>query len=218
MDMEFLKWIGHASFMLEVGAKKVYIDPFRLPAHSPRADVILITHPHPDHLSMDDISKIADSDTEIFVPHDSIDKLKIGKTSGVEPNKSYSSSAVRFSTIPAYNVVTERLDKHPKGNRWVGYIVEANGMTVYHAGDTDFIPEMEKIDVDLALIPMSGTYTMDPDQAIEAANKIKAKAVAPMHYKAVLGKERSMEAEEKFRKNVKNGVLLKEIHEPFFGF
>jgi L-ascorbate metabolism protein UlaG (beta-lactamase superfamily) len=214
MELDFLKWIGHASFLIKVGNKNVYIDPFRLTTVKERADVILITHPHFDHMNTEDIAKIADSKTEIFVTEDSVDKIKVGKVKGTEPNREYSSSVIKFSTIPAYNVVKERLDKHPKKNNWVGYILEANNMKIYHAGDTDFIPEMEEINVDLALIPMSGTYTMDPDQAIEAANKIDAKAVAPMHYRAVLGLEKAKAAEEKFRKNVKNGIILKEVQEP----
>jgi len=215
MELDFLDWIGHASFLMKVGGKKVYIDPFKLSTVKDRADVILITHPHFDHLNMEDIAKIADSKTEIFVTKDSVDKVTVGKVHGVEPNKSYSSSVLKFSTIPAYNVVEERLDKHPKANNWVGYIVEANNMKIYHAGDTDFIPEMEKISVDLALIPMSGTYTMDPEEAIKAANRIDAEVVAPMHYRAVLGHEKARAAEEKFRKNVKNAKILKEVQEPF---
>ena len=215
MDLDSLKWIGHASFLVTVGDKNVYIDPFKLSTVKERADVILITHPHFDHMNMEDIAKIADSKTEIFVTKDSVGKITVGKVKGVEPDRSYSSSVVRFSTIPAYNVVKERLDKHPRKNNWVGYILEANGMKIYHAGDTDFIKEMEGISVDLALIPMSGTYTMDPDEAIQAANKIDARVVAPMHYRAVLGKERAREAEEKFRKNVRNARILEEVQEPF---
>lgn len=215
MDVGFLKWIGHASFLLKVDGKNVYIDPFRLSTVKDKADVIFITHPHFDHMNTEDIAKIADKDTEIFVTKDSVDKIKIGRVRGVEPNREYSSGIMKFSTIPAYNVVKERLDKHPKKNGWVGYILEANGMKIYHAGDTDFIKEMEGISVDLALIPMSGTYTMDPDEAIAAANRIDAKIVAPMHYRAVLGYEKAKAAEEKFKKNVKNGMIMKEVQEPF---
>lgn len=213
--MDFLKWIGHASFLVRVGEKNVYIDPFRLSTVRERADVILITHPHFDHMNMEDIEKIADSRTEIFVTKDSVEKITTGRVTGVEPHREYSSSVMKFSTIPAYNVVKERLDKHPRKNGWVGYILEANGAKIYHAGDTDFIKEMEEVKVDLALIPMSGTYTMDPDEAIEAAKRINAKTVAPMHYRAVLGYKKAKEAEERFKAQVKNGIILKEVQEPF---
>lgn len=215
MDLEFLRWIGHASFLVKAGGRNIYIDPFRLSSVRERADVILITHPHFDHLNMEDIAKIADKDTEIFVPSDSVEKIGVGRVTGVEPGREYSSGSARLSTVPAYNVVRERLDKHPKENKWVGYILEEDGMRIYHVGDTDLIKEMDDIDVDIALIPMSGTYTMDPDEAIEAAGRIKAKTVIPMHYRAVLGHEGARAAEEKFRKRVANSTILKEVQEPF---
>lgn len=216
MDLDFMRWIGHASFVIKDGSKTIYIDPFRLDSVRDHADLILITHPHFDHLNPEDIAKIADSKTEIFVPKDSVDKIKVGKVHAVEPHGKYSSLGIKFSTIPAYNVVKERLDKHPKENKWVGYILETNNMKIYHAGDTDFINEMKDIDVDLALIPMSGTYTMDPDQAIEAAKAIKAKTVIPMHYRSVLGKEAADAAEKKFSKEVKNSRIIKEVQEPYY--
>ncbi len=215
MQSDSLKWIGHASFLIKIGEKNVYVDPFRLSTVNEKADVILITHPHFDHMNMEDIAKIAGPDTEIFVTQDSVEKISIGKVKGVEPNRSYSSSALKLATIPAYNVVEERLDKHPKKNGWVGYVIEAEGTRIYHAGDTDFIPEMEKLSVDLALIPMGGTYTMDTDEAISAAKAINAGEVAPMHYRAVLGHKAADAAEKKFVAGVKNARILKEAQEPF---
>lgn len=218
MDMNFLKWIGHASFLIKNKGMNLYIDPFRLGDKVERADLILITHPHFDHLSVDDIGKIADSNTEVFVPKDSIDKIKWGRVVGVEPNRSYSSNGIEFGTIPAYNVVNERLRHHPIGNGWVGYILDVDGKKIYHAGDTDFVEEMKKIEVDLALLPMGGTYTMSLKEAVGAARSIDAKNVAPMHYKALLGRDGSIKAEDEFKKNVENSIILKETQEPFYAF
>ncbi len=217
MAFEFLKWLGHASFLLEVKKKNVYIDPFRLTTVKEKADTILITHPHFDHCSSEDIEKIATEKTEIFVPKDSVGKIKVGKVTGVEPGSSYSSNGIRFSTMPAYNTSKERLSYHPKASDWVGYIVEAE-KSVFHAGDTDFIEEMREVKADLALLPMGGTYTMSLDEAIEAAASIDAKNVAPMHYKALLGKEGSANAEKEFSARVKNSIIFNEAQKPYYSF
>lgn len=218
MEIDFLKWIGHASFLINIQGKNIYIDPFRLSTVKDHADAILITHPHFDHMSIDDIKEIADPKTEIFVPKDSVDKVKYGKVRGLEPYKTYEFQGIKFSTIPSYNNVSEKLKFHPRQNNWVGYIINVNGTKIYHAGDTDFIEEMKELDVDIALLPMGGTYTMDIDQAINAANAIKAKKVIPMHYKALLGEIGSQKAEDEFKKKVKNSVILKEIQKPYYSF
>lgn len=217
MDLGFLRWTGHAGFIIEGKAGRVYIDPFNLGSPK-RADAILITHPHFDHFSSEDIDAIATDSTEVFVPRDSVGKVMKGKATAVEPFNKYEAAGIRFKTIPAYNTVSERLMNHPKKKGWVGYVIEAEGLRIYHAGDTDFIPEMRDLDVDLALIPMGGTYCMDLTEAIEAAKAIHAKIVAPMHYKALLGREGSREAEERFRKEVKNSTILKEEGSPRFSF
>lgn len=218
MESDNIAWLGHASFAINSGDTLVYIDPFRLDAGAKHADVVLVTHPHFDHFSVEDIKKVTGPDTEIFVPKDSVNAVSFGRVIGVEPNKDYSSHGVRFSTLPAYNTEKERMDFHPKANGWVGYILEANKMSIYYPGDTDNIGELERLDVDMALLPIGGTYTMDVDQAIAASKRIKAGAFAPMHYKAVLGKERAHEAEQKFLKSVRNSKLLKEAKEPYYSF
>lgn len=223
MDLEFLKWIGHASFLLKLNGKNVYIDPFKLKSTKEHADIILITHPHMDHLSPEDIKIIADKNTKIYVPKDSVSKIPIGQVIPVEPDKHYSAGVIEFDTVPAYNHVPNRIHFHPKESRWVGYVLDINGTKVYHAGDTDFIKEMEKIVTGLALLPMGGTsktdgYVMSVDETIDAAHAIKAEKVAPIHYRRNLGKEGSKAAEKKFLENVKNGIILKEVDEPEYSF
>jgi L-ascorbate metabolism protein UlaG (beta-lactamase superfamily) len=218
MDLEFLKWIGHASFLLKLNGKNVYIDPFDIRSTKVHADIILITHPHQDHLSEADIKLIANKSTKIYVPKDSVGKIPIGEVIGVEPDKHYSAGPVSFDTVPAYNQTPNKAHFHPKESKWVGYVLDINGTKVYHAGDTDFIKEMSKIDTDLALLPIGGMYVMDVEEAIDAANSIKAQKVAPMHYRRLLGKEGSKAAEEKFLKNVKNGIILEETEEPKYSF
>jgi L-ascorbate metabolism protein UlaG (beta-lactamase superfamily) len=216
---ENIHWIGHASFYLKVSGITIYIDPFRVSdtiAHE-KADLILITHAHFDHFSKDDIEKIKDSNTHIITSTQTLSEggnVKIAK-----PGFKHSFDGVKIEAIPAYNIKKERLAFHPRENNWVGYIIEADGMQIYHAGDTDFIPEMKELhDIDLALIPAGGTYTMDIDEAIKAANEIDAHHVAPMHYKNLLGKDGSMKAEQRFANLVSKAFIMKEVQEPTYSF
>jgi len=217
MEFDFLKWIGHAAFIIE-GEKRIYIDPFKLSKNFGEADIIFITHSHFDHLSIDDIKKVAKKETTIVAPTEAKSKLASFNTFLVEPMKKYNINGVEFETVYAYNVKKERLNFHPKQNNWLGYIINAEGKRIYHAGDTDFIDEMKNIKCDLALLPIGGTYTMGVEEAIEATNAIDAKYFAPMHYKALLGREGSKEAADKFKKEVKNSILLKEAQEPSYSF
>ena len=216
MDLDInLRWLGHASFIFEEDGRVIYIDPYKLKKPIKKADVIFITHPHFDHLSPDDIKLLATNQTKIFVPKDSVSKIPHKNVVGVEPNKNYDFNGITINALPAYNVVKERLAMHPKENKWVGYVLDMNGKRVYHAGDTDEIPEMNGLRVDLALLPMGGTYTMTTEEMINAAKKIKAKNVAPIHYKMLLGKEGSEKAEKQFLKEVKNGIIIDEENPEF---
>lgn len=215
MDLGFLKWIEHAGFLLTIGGKTVYIDPFQV--REPKsADMIFITHPHFDHLSMDDIKKLETPSTKFVATKDAAKTLGGRDVLAVEPGKDYQIDGISFSTVPAYNVKPTRLMFHPKSNGWVGYVIDADGTKVYHAGDTDLTEEMRKVEADIALIPMGGTYTMGLDEAIEAANAIKAQKVAPMHYRSHFGKDGYRRAEEAFLKGAKNGIILDQVQEPAF--
>ncbi len=218
MELDYITWLGHASFAVNAGSKTVYIDPFRATAFKRKADLILVTHPHFDHFSVDDIKAVSEKNTEVFIPHDSVKGVPEGNAKGVEPDKSYTSNGIRFRTVPAYNNEKERLQFHPKKNNWVGYMLEANGKRIYHPGDTDNIEEMASIDCDIALLPIGGVYTMDVYQAIEASKRISAGVFIPMHYKAVLGKEKAADAEKKFLKSVKNSTSLKEFGDAYYSF
>lgn len=220
--MDFIKWFGHASFCFvdkTSGNRVYYVDPFDLGEKEIEpADLVFITHAHHDHFSPDDLEMITHDETTVVAPPELL--LQIDRSDslkqGVMPNNSYDVKGFKFSTIPAYNIRPERLSFHPKENNWVGYIFEINSQKVYHAGDTDFIPEMKDLknqDLDIVLLPIGGTYTMDVAEAIEAANAISAKTTIPMHYRSLL-KERFKEAEEKFKSGVTNSkvVILEEVN------
>ncbi len=219
--MENLRWFGHASFAIidaSNGNRIYFIDPFELPANlSDKADLIFVTHAHYDHLSEGDINHILKPETTVIATPDSLSTLKIASEQEftIEPNKEYEVSGTKFETIPAYNVAPERTKFHPKSNKWVGYILFVNNQKIYHAGDTDFIPEMRDLaskNLDIAMLPIGGTYTMNVSEAIEAANAIGAKITIPMHYRRLLG-DKYKEAEEKLKSGVTNSkvVILEEV-------
>jgi L-ascorbate metabolism protein UlaG (beta-lactamase superfamily) len=176
--MDNITWLGHASFMLK-GEKTVYIDPFKIQAGQP-ADIILITHGHYDHCSAEDVRKITKKDTVIIGPPDCA-----CATRHLSPGEKLSIGPIVIEAVPAYNL---KKDFHPKFNHWVGYIVTIGGKRIYHAGDTDFIPEMRDFkDIDIALLPVGGTYTMTAEEAADAANSFKPKIAVPMHYGKIVG-------------------------------
>lgn len=218
--MENINWFGHASFFFndKNGNKIYFVDPFQLSKRAKeKADIIFITHAHPDHFSQSDINEIIKDDTVIVAPPDILEKIDIenDRKITVKPNKNYGVKGFKFSTIPAYNNHPDRLNFHPKANNWVGYIFELNGMKVYHAGDSDFIEEMKALkdlNLDIAMLPIGGTYTMHADEAADAANAIAAKITIPMHYK-VMNEGNYNEVEETFKKLVTNSkvVILEEL-------
>jgi L-ascorbate metabolism protein UlaG (beta-lactamase superfamily) len=189
--MENITWFGHASFSFtDINDNKIYyVDPFDLTVSKlEKADLVFITHAHQDHFSPVDLAKIVKYDTVIIAPPDILGKIDRDDALKqiVEPNKNYEVRGFRFQTIPAYNTHPDKLNLHPKANNWVGYIFELNGKKIYHAGDTDFIEEMKSLkdlNLDVAMLPTGGKYTMEVEEAAEAANAIAAKITIPMHYR-----------------------------------
>jgi L-ascorbate metabolism protein UlaG (beta-lactamase superfamily) len=193
-------WLGHDCFRLE-GEKTVYFDPFKLKKGAKKADLILITHSHFDHLSPADIAMIQQNSTEIVCSADAVGKLS-GKIHTMKPGDKLTLQGIEIEAVPAYNT---NKAFHPKANRWNGYIITIEGEKIYHAGDTDLIPEMSQIKCDIALLPVSGTYVMTAQEAVKAVETIKPKTAIPMHYGTVVG---STADAEYFKRNASCEVII----------
>ena len=195
--IENIHWLGHDTFRIE-NDKTIYIDPIKLKGRPPKADLILITHDHSDHCSPDDVARLVKDDTVIVTIAVAAQKLK-GDVRVVKPGESLVVQGIPIETVPAYNVNKFRspgVPFHPKESGHVGFIITVGGVRIYHAGDTDVIPEMDDIEADVALLPAGGTYTMTAEEAAQAANRIKPKVAIPMHWGTIVG---SGEDAQRFR-------------------
>lgn len=201
--LEGIEWLGHATFKLAKGGKTVYIDPWKIRSKD-TADLICITHSHYDHLSVEDIKKLQGKDTVIVATADSAKTIP-GNAKIVKPGDKVEVNDIKVEAVAAYNVNKQF---HPKANGWVGYIITLpDGTRFYHAGDTDYIPEMKDVKTDIAVFPVGGTYTMDAQEAAKAANAIRPKLAIPMHWGTIVGSERDAET---FKKNCQVEVVILE--------
>lgn len=169
-----ITWLGHASFKIKIPPSEafgsemiVYLDPFQIKSNE-KADLILCTHDHYDHRDEKSIRLLSKPETEILIGG-----------ADIKENEEREIKGLKIRAVPAYNLAKPF---HPRG-KGVGFVLEIEGKKIYHAGDTDRIPEMAELgEIDLALLPIGGTYTMDATEAAEAVKMIKPKKVIPMHY------------------------------------
>ena len=215
-----IEFLGHAGFLIRNGSgKNVIIDPYNVSDKVEKADIVLVTHSHYDHCSIKDIEKVAKKDTTIVCTADC--QSKIMKIEGIqleviEAGDKIETGNIKIETIPAYN---KSKDYHPKSEGWVGYIIKMGNVIIYHSGDSDFIPEMQKLSgygkhgiEFVALLPVSGKFVMDAEEAAEAASVINPSLVIPMHYGA--GVAGTLEDAERFvelckEKNINAKILEK---------
>jgi len=221
MEIKHVKidYLGHSGFMISNGnGKKIVIDPYNVSDRVEKADLILVTHSHYDHCSIKDIEKLAKKGTIVVIPADAqskITKIKDVEMQIIESGEEFAFGPVKVQAVPAYNV---EKDFHPKSEGWMGFVIKISDVIVYHAGDTDKIPEMSKLsgygkreNNFVVLLPISGGYTMGVDDAIDAASLINPDVVVPMHYGA--GVEGTLEDAKRFVDGCKKLGLRAEILE-----
>jgi L-ascorbate metabolism protein UlaG (beta-lactamase superfamily) len=210
-----IKWLGHDSFSITSNIK-IITDPYTITTKE-KADLILISHNHFDHLSVDDLKNVSTDNTTIVAANECIDMLKgfaFKEKIGMLPNQEKTVKGIKIKTIRAYNLDKINPDTkkpfHPKEDNKVGFLFELNGSTIYHTGDTDLIPEMADLKPDIALVPVSGTYVMSANEAAKAVERIKPKIVIPMHFGTIVGTEKDAQDFKQLVKSSEVQILTKE--------
>lgn len=181
-----ISFVGHASLFFTFGGKVIHVDPVNGEGDYrsfPKADLILVTHDHFDHLDKEAIKLIRKPGTQVIVSQACAGNVKDAVVMKNGDQKTIQGFDVE--AVPAYNILHKRSDGnpfHPKG-QGNGYIITFGDKRVYVAGDTEPIPEMNSLGaVDIAFLPMNLPYTMSPEMAAEAARAIKPKILYPYHY------------------------------------
>ena len=181
-----ITFIGHGTLMFAFGGKIIHIDPiFREADYNkmPKADLILITHEHRDHLDPKAIKAIRKENTEIVLTKICAKEVEGGIVMKNGDVKTV--GGLKIEAVPAYNIIHERskgVPFHPKGNG-NGYVITFGDKRVYVAGDTENTPEMKKLkDIDVAFLPMNLPYTMTPEMVADAAKAFKPKVLYPYHF------------------------------------
>jgi L-ascorbate metabolism protein UlaG (beta-lactamase superfamily) len=181
-----ISFLGHGTLMLNFNEKVIHIDPFdRVADYSelPKADLILITHQHGDHLDLNALNKIKTTDTKVFLTSKCFEKTSLGII--LKNGDTNEWNGIKVEAVPAYNLIHKRDNGqpyHPKGEG-NGYVLTMGGKRIYIAGDTENIPEMKALkNIDLAFLPMNVPYTMTPEMVADAVEAFQPKILYPYHY------------------------------------
>lgn len=184
-----IQWLGQAAVRIDYLGRAIYIDPYQLKSEG-KADLVLITHDHQDHLSLQDIAKIAGPETRFVVAGACVDKLQQAgykNVLSVAPGSNITLFGMGISAVPAYNLSKQM---HPKSKNYVGFVIDFGGIKLYHTGDTERIPEMKEIRCDIIMLPLGQTYTMNSvEEAAGAVLDTKARIAIPIHYGMYEGTE-----------------------------
>lgn len=187
--LDRIRWLGHASFVIS-GKPLIYIDPWKLKATAETADLVLISHNHYDHFSAEDLAHVRGRETEVVCPEDVASQIE-GPVTVVAPGSRLAVGGAEVEVLPAYNV---KRPFHPRSDLMLGFVVTLEAKRLYYAGDTDFTPEMAGLTgIDVALLPVGGRYTMDAEEAAEAANVFRPRVAVPYHWGDIVGTRKDAE-------------------------
>lgn len=192
--------LAHSAIRIEAeDGTAVYFDPFELTDAPHDANYVLITHTHYDHLSPEDAAKVMNESAVVVCPASAEAEVREAfgaAPHGMAPGDTITLGGMQIEAVPAYNVEPKRLGFHPQENRWIGYVITIDGVRYYVAGDTDQNDDTVQVRCDVALVPIGGTFTMDPAQAAAFVNVIKPRIVVPTHYGSAVGTKEDVEAFE----------------------
>lgn len=179
-----ISFIKHGSLMITYEGLQIQVDPVTMFADYstfPKADFILITHEHGDHLDSVAINQLTKNNTRIIINQSSRDIISKGDVMK-NGDSLHLTENIKIEAVPAYNTTEGREKFHPR-HRDNGYIVNIEDVRIYIAGDTEDIPELKELkDIDIAFLPVNQPYTMTVDQAINAANMFSPKILYPYHF------------------------------------
>ncbi len=176
--------LNHSSFLIKGEEKNIIIDPYNIESKS-KGDIILITHPHFDHYSPQDIKRVKKKNSIIVMPPMINSKKIAGNPIKVRPWSELNIGDIWIRAIPSYNL---EKNYHPKNSGWLGYVIHIDNKKIYHAGDTDLIEEMKSLgEINYAMLPVSGKYTMNAKDAAKAVKMINPELAIPMHYGELMG-------------------------------
>jgi len=192
-----IKWIEHDGFVIENKKNKIIIDPYKT-EYKEKGNIILITHDHFDHLSLEDLKKVTNTSSIVIAPthcKKQLEKLKIKKIIELNSGKNIEINEIGIKSVVSYNI--NKFNEsgelcHSSKDGGVGYILTIDKTKIYHLGDTDNINEFRNLEhnIDIALVPVSGTYVMSANEAAAAIKNIKPKIAIPMHYNSIIGSKK----------------------------
>ena len=173
-------WLSHAAFKIKTNSGKViYLDPYQIPKDAEKADIIISSHSHGDHFDNRSIKTIIKDSSILLGPVSISSNLNKFNGKGLKFGEVFEVDDIKIELVPSYTI---KKGTHPKSNEWAGTIIEAEGKRIYHAGDTERIPEMKDLkNITVALLPCGGRFTMDFEESCLSALDINPEIVVPMH-------------------------------------